>query len=280
MTNSKAKAVYLHALTPLHVGTGQAVANLDLPIAREKATGFPLIPASAFKGVLRDYFSSQNWASTAFGSTEQAGALAFTDLHLLCLPVRSYHGTFAYVTCPLVLHRYNRAVRALGARKTLPNVPDVSDESANLMIILPTSESVLAHNGQVYLEDLDLRVEVRQNVSETAQRMAETFFKDKHKLFVERFAIVSDSTFSFLAETATEVVARVRLQDETKTVAQGALWYEEMLPAESLLYGFITVADHFRQDTNPLQQLPNSEFTLQIGGDATIGRGVCRVVIE
>jgi CRISPR-associated protein Cmr4 len=278
MTNSKSKAVYLHALTPLHVGTGQAVANLDLPIAREKATGFPLIPASAFKGVLRDYFGNESWVSTVFGSVDQAGALAFTDLHLLCLPVRSYFGTFAYVTCPLVLHRYNRAASAFGTGKELPDVPEVSDEDTSLRIILP-SENALEHNGQVYLEDLDLEVDKRQNAEQVAKQMADVFYKSKPDLFVKRFAIVSDSTFSFLAETATEVVARVRLQDETKTVAKGALWYEEMLPAESLLYGFITVADHFRQDTNPLEKLPNNEFTLQIGGDATVGRGVCRVVI-
>lgn len=35
------RLILLHALTPLHVGTGQAVGKVDLPIAREKATGFP-----------------------------------------------------------------------------------------------------------------------------------------------------------------------------------------------------------------------------------------------
>ncbi|MFN7019291.1 MAG: RAMP superfamily CRISPR-associated protein, partial [Fimbriimonadales bacterium] len=71
------KLIFLHALTPLHVGTGQAVANVDLPIAREKATGLPIVPASAFKGVLRDHYSKDPNVSPAFGTTESAGSWMF-----------------------------------------------------------------------------------------------------------------------------------------------------------------------------------------------------------
>ncbi|NTV66007.1 MAG: type III-B CRISPR module RAMP protein Cmr4, partial [Oscillochloris sp.] len=31
--------LFTHALSPLHPGTGQGVGVIDLPIAREKATG-------------------------------------------------------------------------------------------------------------------------------------------------------------------------------------------------------------------------------------------------
>ncbi|MCS7269380.1 MAG: RAMP superfamily CRISPR-associated protein, partial [Geminicoccaceae bacterium] len=44
----------LHALSPLHAGTGQAAGIVDLPIARMKATGIPFVPGSSIKGVLRD----------------------------------------------------------------------------------------------------------------------------------------------------------------------------------------------------------------------------------
>ncbi len=275
---SQAKVVSLHALTPLHVGTGQAVANLDLPIAREKATGFPMVPASSFKGVLRDYLRGSDWVDDAFGYSDKAGAFVFTDLRLLCLPVRSYFGTFAYVTCPLVLQRYNRMVGAFGAGQQIPDIPDISDGANSLRVAL-CDGSVLSSEGRVYLEDLDLEVDSIK-VSQVADVFAKIFCADQPRLFTERFAIVSDSTFSFLAETATEVVARVRLQDDTKTVASGALWYEEALPAESLLYGFIGLADYPRsQNTALLDNLP-SGLTLQIGGDATIGRGVCKVVIQ
>lgn len=111
------RMVLLHALTPLHVGTGQAVGNVDLPIAREKATGFPIVPASAFKGVLRDLFrtgdNEEDWVIRAFGDEKVAGAWVFTDLRLLCLPVRSFYGVFAYATCPLILRQLQqRAMRS------------------------------------------------------------------------------------------------------------------------------------------------------------------------
>ena len=45
---------HLHALSALHVGTGQGIGAVDLPIARSRATNLPLVPGSALKGVLRD----------------------------------------------------------------------------------------------------------------------------------------------------------------------------------------------------------------------------------
>ena len=47
-----------------------------------------------------------------------------------------------------------------------------------------------------------------------------------------RFAIVDDQSFDHLAEFATEVTAHIAIDDTTGTVADGALWYQEALPAE------------------------------------------------
>ncbi len=44
----------IHALSPLHAGTGHAADVVDLPTARMKATGIPFLPGSSIKGVLRD----------------------------------------------------------------------------------------------------------------------------------------------------------------------------------------------------------------------------------
>ncbi|RMD58772.1 type III-B CRISPR module RAMP protein Cmr4, partial [Candidatus Parcubacteria bacterium] len=49
----QAKLMFLHALSPLHAGTGQGVGAIDLPIAREKGTEIPIVPGSSLKGVLR-----------------------------------------------------------------------------------------------------------------------------------------------------------------------------------------------------------------------------------
>lgn len=46
--------LFLHCHTALHCGSGAAVGSIDLPVQRERHTGWPLIPAATIKGVLRD----------------------------------------------------------------------------------------------------------------------------------------------------------------------------------------------------------------------------------
>jgi CRISPR-associated protein Cmr4 len=91
----------------LHAGVGQAAELIDLPIARLKGTGIPYVPGSSIKGVLRDARSGAGFNSdevqAVFGpdkdnADKHAGALICTDARLLALPVRSFRGTFAYVT--------------------------------------------------------------------------------------------------------------------------------------------------------------------------------------
>ena len=101
----QARTYHIQALTALHIGTGQGVGVVDLPIARAKATNLPQIPGSAIKGVLRDEAAAQynlnhSDIRTLFGpdssdADSHAGALAFGDAHLLLLPVRSFAGTVA-----------------------------------------------------------------------------------------------------------------------------------------------------------------------------------------
>jgi len=61
-----ARLLFVHALSPLHAGTGQGSGVIDLPIAREKATGLPFVPGSSLKGVLRDACPKE-WQTKIFG---------------------------------------------------------------------------------------------------------------------------------------------------------------------------------------------------------------------
>lgn len=301
MSNAHAKLLYLHAITPVHSGTGQAAAVIDQPIAREKATGWPMIPASSLKGVLRDIVKANHGEAKAkelFGEPEKAGPVVFGDQRVLCLPVRSFFGTFAYVTCPLVLQRLRRDVDAIGL--SLPfssNIPE--NPSDSLTTFLPENNSVLV-SGKVYLEDLDLSVDGRKEVGEIAKGIATAVGIDA-KEFSSRFAIVSDEVFNFLSETATEIQTRVALEDENKVVRKGGLWYEEAVPAETVFVGPVLAADSYRQDKAKLlesfcnalkpkeEQEANQQqagtansqpIVIQIGGNASVGRGLCRVVIS
>ncbi|MBX2990246.1 MAG: type III-B CRISPR module RAMP protein Cmr4 [Bacteroidetes bacterium] len=294
--STKAKLLYLHAITPVHSGTGQAAEVIDQPIARQKATGWPMIPASSLKGVLRDLVKTKDEqkANELFGDIEKAGPIVFGDQRILCLPVRSFFGTFAYVSCPCILKRLERDLTAIGVPQAfVVKNAEVVDSNDSLKILLPKDNSVLVSGSKVYLEDLDLTIDSRKEVGDIADKIAQVLFPSDGKEFTARFAIVSDEVFNFLSETATEVQARVALEDDTKVVRKGGLWYEEAVPAEAIFCGPVLVADYYTEKETILQKFnaalkselkqPASEntqpITIQIGGNASVGRGLCRVVI-
>jgi CRISPR type III-B/RAMP module RAMP protein Cmr4 len=52
----------------------------------------------------------------------------------------------------------------------------------------------------------------------------------------KRLVILPENAFRDFVQLSTEVIARVRIDDTKKTVERGALWTEEHLPSETLLY--------------------------------------------
>lgn len=273
----KTKPFLLHALSPLHAGTGHAADVIDLPTARMKATGIPFVPGSSIKGVLRDARRAADPEKTeaVFGPSDDpaahAGALVVGDARLLALPVRSFRGTFAWTTSPLLLVL---AQRDLGTQ--IP-VPGFTGRGARV-----PRGSFCVHGGRLYLEDLDLPCEESAGFAKWAEVLG-PLASPGEDIFTKRFAVVDDDTMTFLWETATQVDARVRLDERTRTVAPGALWLEESLPPETLLIGLLA-GDRSRR--NGVSMKPDDvlnfafpgEEVLQFGGKASTGRGRCRLI--
>jgi CRISPR-associated protein Cmr4 len=273
----KATIVYLHAITPVHSGTGQTVAVIDLPIAREKATGWPIIPGSSMKGVLRGAPPGADpTKDKLYGTPEQAGEIVLTDQRILCLPVRSFFGTFAWVTCPLVLDRFVKDMKGIGATPPFTaQIPTVGAEDA--CKVCPGSK--LVNGGKVYLEDLDLNpAEDAADTKTIAGGIAAALFANDQQAqthFTERFAIVSDELFNFLSENGTEIAARIALNERGTTTGDGGnLWYEEAVPAETIFAGAALHANGGDPKT-----VLNALSCVQIGGNASVGRGLCRVIV-
>lgn len=268
----------LHALSPLHAGTGHTPDIIDLPTARMKATGIPFLPGSSIKGVLRDARRATDHEKTeaVFGPSDDpaahAGALVVGDARLLALPVRSFRGTFAWVTSPLLLTLAKRDLEETGL-----TIPSIDGRGARL-----AQGTVCVLNERLYLEDLDLAATVTAEATAWAQRLAPLAFPGDD-IFTKRFAIVDDDTMTFLWETATQVDARVRIAADTRTVAKGQLWLEESLPPETLLIGLVA-ADRSRRRNVTMTPDEVLGFALsgeevhQLGGKATTGRGRCRII--
>src|SRR5438270_6115937 len=158
----------IHAMSPLHAGTGQSVGAIDLPIARERPTGIPLIPGSSIKGALRARSQGKDAQMTrdVFGpdtasSSDHSGSVQFSDAHLLLMPVRSVRGTFAWVTSPYLLQRFARVAKeakeAGNAGLDFSGLP-ASPKEKECCVLSDTLSIPFQKGKRVVFEDLDFTV--------------------------------------------------------------------------------------------------------------------------
>lgn len=296
--------LHMHALTSLHWGAGASLGSVDLPIQRERHTQWPNGAGSALKGVLRDACREALATSgTARGDADQhdrirrlfgsaktgseetnAGALCVTDARLLAFPVRSLKGVFAWITCPAVLDRLTRDMDLAGIKLPAHNYT-VTNESALVADGCP----LIVADQYIQLDDETLDVGA-QRITDLALQLSEHClpsgpeYEATRQRFVKQLVVVSDDVFTHFCKYATEVVARIGLDYNTKTVKPGALFYQELLPAESLMYSVLLVNDSRGSNSQPgaqllsdLQSLLQQTSVLQVGGDETTGKGYCSI---
>lgn len=165
-----------------------------------------------------------------------------------------------------------------------PEPPDVADSDVHR-----TTRTKIEDNGRIFLEDLDFAGSECTATTIWAERVAGWVFAgDENKTwrerFVERFVVLPNTIFDFLTETGTEVSARVRIDDDRKTVAKGALWNEEALPAETILAGLVACDRVYSREAKGItagdlvDDFATKPLLLQLGGKATVGRGRVRCV--
>ena len=279
--------LFIHALTGLHPGSGTALGVVDLPVQRERHTSWPLIPGSSLKGVLRAECARGNRKDenvlAVFGpdtnaASDHAGAVAFSDARILAFPVRSLTGVFAWVTCPAVLNRLSRDLGLVGG-SGFPSVPSPGKDS----VACVSDSPLIAHDGRLMLEEFEFSHD--GDAGEIAGWIAERAVKDgpTNDRLRSHLAVLHDDDFTHFVRNATEVVARIGLDYERKTVREGALFYEEYLPAETLFYSLVMCSKSRREgfDKSAAGILAwlcdKSPDFLQIGGGETVGKGFCAV---
>ena len=287
--NRQATALlFFHAQTLLHPGSGTALGVVDLPIQRERHTQWPVIPGTSLKGVIRDVCrrrsGNDDQLFAAFGpetpdADKHAGALSVTDARILAFPVRSLRGVFAWVTCPEALERFNRNA-ALGRMPQLKLPAGPTKDKA----LCESDSPLLVDRSRLVLEEFEF--ERTDDAADAASWLAQQVFpaadQTTPKSFQHRFVVLHDDDFTHFVRHATEVVARIGLDAGTKTVKSGALFYQEFLPAETLMYALVFAnasrRDKMRGATAVLEYLKdNLPQVLQIGGDETTGKGLCAV---
>lgn len=298
MNSNVNRIMTLHALTFLHPGTGQNTGAVDLPVQRERHTGYPMIQSSGLKGSLRDEAERSKEKGKAdpelisvFGSADNgeiAGALAVTDARILAFPMRSLQQVFVWVTCPMVLERLERDLSLIGQQTLM--------QGLSFSKLLGFGEAAApAESGfesPLVLEEHALKLCETPEASAFADKVATAFQTLCPNLDTKRLVIVSDEDFQFFVRHATQVSARIKLDEERNKTTSGKggnLWYEETLPPETVLYALL-LANKPRTGTedtaltdaavviNWVEELfPKDKSYLQVGGNETVGQGWCQV---
>ena len=274
----------LYAETSMHAGAGTSTGVIDLPIMREAHTGWPCVYGSAVKGALRtkaeqmkNEFISDIFGPDTKNASDHAGALAVGDARLLLLPVRSLTSHFKWVTSPALIKRAADDARRMG--KTVPNVQqfEIGKEHA-----LHAGDS-----GSLYLEEFHFHAN-KADLSLIIDWLAGFVSTDSNfsKRLNEQLVIVHDDMFAHLAQYATPVTPHIAIESERKTVQSGALWYEETLPAETVLYVALAASSSRKRHgevsapqvlEQTMSLFPANAPYLQLGGNETVGMGWCRV---
>jgi CRISPR-associated protein Cmr4 len=285
--------LFLTAESPVHAGADTSTGVVDMPIQREKATELPVIWGQSLKGALRERARKQ-WADRAgrvvevFGSVPpgsdkgsagdsggslKPGTVSIGDAQLVLFPVPTEERTFCWVTSGLALTRLRRKTELVGV--TAPRTqPEVLRDAAS-------SGTRSGRSGEVILGQYVVGVETSDPTTEWAKWLADTALPRtgghapfRTKMTADTVA-VSDSLLGQLSVECAELVPRIQLEADVKTVKHGP-FYTEYLPTDSVMAALLET-DH-PADVDDLIALVDGQV-LRLGGDETIGKGLmwCRL---
>lgn len=258
----------LLAETSLHPGTESSSGVVDLPVAREATTSYPVLMSSGLKGAMRDVFENKHSEQTTervFGAPNGAGGISVTDGRLLLLPVRSLTGNYRWVTCPYILERLQRDLQLAGFEQDF-SIPQLKEAHA-----------VAATEGRLYLEELLFTVSKEEETINTLANAIKSLVlhKSTQDRLLNQLTVISDVDFKHFASYGLPVNARNQLNKEKKTSRN--LWYEETIPADSLFYTILLPRHGKEEDLQDLLEVFGDRPYLQVGGNETIGQGWCAI---
>lgn len=308
--------------TSLHIGAGASVGAIDQPIQRERHTGFPIIPATSLKGSFADQWPvslkdkagklvrvtskkeggihqidqiDASGAAWLFGSDDAfisfAGSLIFSEARVIAFPIRSARGSYAWITCPLMLQRAARdgvfTGAALDEINNLKEPPDTAEQA--FAMFKPNTLGLGEHKKQIVLEEYCFD-HCEGAFDEIANALAKLVSDTLFATIEERLVILSNGMMSHFGTTACEIAQHVRINDQTGTAEEGGLFNQENVPADTLFYSVASATDS-RVPHNDYRKMNATDAlttflgeiktvgVFQFGGDATTGLGFCTVAV-
>jgi len=295
----------LKVLTPLHIGAGQGLGHVDLPIVREAHTNFPYIPGTSLKGALRnleinqvarargekpsqvekrltdkDKFDPEDRdilrLAKIFGA---AGEVAERDKEALEKVKEVGAGKVLFLDAFIVLFPVKSA-KGIFSLTTCPyvinrffellgidqRVEDVPEGKVKVLNINGHKNLIKDNNEyKLLLEEFVFEAEESEELKKFVELVG-TFVGEEKK---QRIVCVNDTDFMDFVSNYTEVRTHIKINLDTGTVDRGALWTEEYVPAESIFAFSLVFLEEEISFTPPT--------TFHLGGDITTGKGFVKV---
>jgi CRISPR-associated protein Cmr4 len=251
----------MFAETSIHPGAGRSLGVVDLPVAREAASGYPVIVGSSLKGALREAAEhlrdNDPAVQRVFGDRDHAGEVLISDARLLLLPVRSLAAASRWGTCPHLIERYRRDLARAGI-EALPPIPEVADGTA----------LTVARGAHLFLEECSFEVRDAPEPALVEAILPLVRHEEVHGRLRERLVVLSDKDFAWFSEFGLPVQARNQLDDDKRSQN---LWYEETLPPDTVMYTLLM--SRTDESLATVRRLFDQDCYLQAGGNATVGQG-------
>jgi CRISPR-associated protein Cmr4 len=223
---------------------------------------------------------------------DRSGCIAFTDARLLLFPVKSMKGVFVWVTCPQVLNKFAADLAINGVTlETLNSIKslDISEGKARVASSAPLVTDV------VILEEYAYDAIESSDVQKFAEELSEIIFSSSELeywkgLLQKNLVILSDTDFRDFTQMSTDVITRTKIDNETGTVQDGALFTEEYLPNDSVMYTSIFASDEYGHQSNRknakevmdhvVKKIEKDIKYFQLGGNATLGKGILKTAVK
>lgn len=239
----KPKKVYARALDPIHIGAGgYRLGRADNTIVREPSTDVPKIPGTSIAGVVREFYTmhltenkcknknteekkrecAEEKVKSIFGDESKKGLLRFYDGQIIFFPVPSIQGT-VWVTTKELLKYWLEGLKNNGEKMQIPE-----DENRAYTI------KGIDPNKPLNLGWLLLEVKSPKNGSLKLPPQVNGWIK--------RVVIVPEKLFSPIVNDNLEVRTSVRIDPETGTAAERALFTYEAIP-RGTIFGFEIAED-------------------------------------
>ncbi|MBK9107302.1 MAG: type III-B CRISPR module RAMP protein Cmr4 [Saprospiraceae bacterium] len=259
----------LRAITNMHVGSGESnYGVIDKLIERDAASGLPCINSSGLKGAIKQKFKGIPGLKEVFGSDHtrndgvsssdsggedknaQQGSCNFLPAHLLAIPLRTDKVPFILGVSISTVNAYYQFRKDLG----LTENPITISAEHKFKVSDEITDVDLGQSGKRTIGNLEKNIETQ----------IKTLLGTKHPVVV----LDNETLIELCNDLNLTVIARNALEDGQSQ----NLWYEQVLPRESILYFPVMWDDASKKKTFDL-----TKGTLQVGGNASVGYGFTKI---